>query len=162
MNDIGPDAAPEGLARIAGYAGNPVEIADWEGATDYVQRINGSAFPEAGSDHWQLFARRTFRPGPDGRPILDYDPRIREPIAAGKLKAPKLLTWWLFRRLARRCPTLVLRGALSDILSRDIADRMKSVAPRMKMVEIDRVGHAPTLDEPQARAAILDFLKGMD
>ncbi len=163
LNDIGPEAAPEGLARIAGYAGKSVDIADWDAATSYVRAINEAAFPDLGPDDWEAFAHRTFREDQNGRPVLDYDPRIREPIAAGRLKAPRFVGWWLFRRLARRRrPVLVIRGALSDILSRDISRRMKRAAPSIELVEIDRVGHAPRLSEPQADAAIRDFLSRTD
>ncbi len=162
LNDIGPEAAPEGLARITAYAGKPIGIADWEAASAYVRETNSAAFPDAGPKTWERFARRTFREGPDGKPVLDYDPGIREPILAGKLKAPRWLGWFLFRRMARRRPTLVIRGSLSDILSRDIADRMTRAVSGTRLVEIDRVGHAPMLDEPQSEEAILRFLETID
>lgn len=162
LNDIGPEVAPEGLARIAGYAGKPVEVSDWQDAAAYVEAVNGVAFPDASADDWARFARRTFRDGPsaglgDPRPVLAYDPRIRDPIMAGKAKAPNWLAWLMFRRTARRRPLLVLRGELSDLLTRDIASRMKRAAPQMKLVEVSRVGHAPMLNESQAREAIIDF-----
>lgn len=157
LNDIGPEAAPEGLARIAAYAGKPVEIESWHDAQAYVRDINGAAFPHADDAAWERFTRRTFRDD-NGRPVLDYDPNIRVPIAAGKLKVPRFIAWHLFRRLARRRPTLLLRGELSDLLSRDIVRKMQSAAPAMRVTEVPGVGHAPLLSEPEARSAILSFL----
>ena len=158
LNDIGPEVAPEGLARIASYTGQTVEIRSWDDAADYARRTNGAALPHYGPDDWLAFARRVFREGPDGVPVLDYDPDITVPMrAAGKdALVPDL--WPAFRNLAEGRKLLLVRGATSDLLSSDIAGRMREAAPKMKFVEVPGVGHAPMLDEPAARDAILDFL----
>ena len=158
LNDIGPEVAPEGLARIASYTGQTVEIRSWDDAADYARRTNGAALPHYGPDDWLAFARRVFREGPDGVPVLDYDPDITVPMrAAGKdALVPDL--WPAFRNLAEGRKLLLVRGATSDLLSSDIAGRMREATPEMKFVEVPGVGHAPMLDEPAARDAILDFL----
>ncbi|MND03813.1 Alpha/beta hydrolase family protein [compost metagenome] len=61
--------------------------------------------------------------------------------------------------MARRRPTLLVRGTLSDIITPDIADRMKRKAPRLIRVDVPGVGHAPMLTEPVAIDAIGDFLR---
>ncbi len=158
LNDIGPEVAPEGLARIAAYTGQKVEIRNWDDAADYARRTNGAALPHYGADDWMAFARRVFREGPDGVPVLDYDPDISAPMrAAGKgALVPDL--WPAFRNLAEGRKLMLVRGATSDLLSPDIAGRMREAAPHMAFVEVPGVGHAPMLDEPAARDAILDFL----
>jgi pimeloyl-ACP methyl ester carboxylesterase len=158
LNDIGPEVAPEGLARIASYTGQTVEIRSWDDAADYARRTNGAALPHYGPDDWMAFARRVFREGPNGVPALDYDPDIAAPMrAAGKdALVPDL--WPAFRNLAEGRKLMLVRGATSDLLSPDIAARMREAAPHMKFVEIPGVGHAPMLDEPAARDAILGFL----
>jgi pimeloyl-ACP methyl ester carboxylesterase len=158
LNDVGPEVAPEGLARIAAYAGKPAQIGSWDEATAYVRRIGAAAFPHFGDADWQRFAHLTFRTTDSGTPAFDYDPAIAEPMRAGKLKAPPLLTWFLFRRLARRRPLLLLRGERSDILSPAVAGRMRRIAKHILYAEIPGVGHAPMLDEPAARQAIAAFL----
>ena len=158
LNDIGPEVAPEGLARIAGYSGQPVEIGSWADAAAYARRINAVAFPHYSEADWDAFARRIFRQQPDGEIGLDYDPDISVPIRAAGAKALVPNLWPSFRRLARKKPTLLVRGATSDLLSRDIADRMRRAAPSMDYVEVPGVGHAPMLDEPQAKAAIFELL----
>ncbi|PZU55105.1 MAG: alpha/beta hydrolase [Brevundimonas sp.] len=162
LNDVGPEVAAEGLARIAAYAGQPVEIGDWSDAAAYVQRTNGAAFPHYGPADWDAFARRVFRQQPDGEIVLDYDPDISAPIRAAGAKAlvPNLWPW--FRRLAKKRPTLLIRGATSDLLSPAIAEKMRKAAPDMAFAEIPGVGHAPMLDEPEAKAAIFEFLAGLD
>lgn len=160
LNDVGPVVSPEGVERIKGYTGKAVEVANREAAVDYVRRVNGAAFPDYGEEDWSRFARRTFREVNDV-PVLDYDPQIMIPFARGRYKAPRLLGWLLFRRLARRRPTLLIRGALSDILSASIVERMRSIAPRMDYSEVGNVGHAPMLDEPEALRALETFLSGV-
>ena len=158
LNDIGPEVAPEGLARIAAYSGQPVEIDSWADATAYAKRINAVAFPHYSDADWDAFARRIFRQGPDGEIGLDYDPDISVPIRAAGAKALVPNLWPMFRRLARNRPTLLVRGGVSDLLSADIAARMRKAAPDMAYVEVPGIGHAPMLDEPEAKAAIFEFL----
>ena len=161
LNDIGPEVSPQGLARIAAYSGQAVETPTWAAAADYARSINAAAFPHYGDADWDAFARRTFREGTEGSPVLDYDPDIAVPIRAAGAKAlvPNLWPW--FRKLAKKRPVLVVRGAISDLLSAEIAAKMKKAAPAMILAEIPGVGHAPMLDEPEAKAAIFEFLSDL-
>ncbi len=159
LNDVGPEISPSGLARIASYVGKPVALNGWDDAVARVKQTMGVAFPDYREDDWQALARLSFREGPDGKPLPDYDPGIAIPIAARRIKPSSWLAWLLFRRLARRRPTLLLRGALSDLITTEIAGRMRRAAPRLQVVEIPRVGHAPMLTEPAAREAIGKFLE---
>ena len=158
LNDVGPEVAPEGLARIMRYVGQTVEIRDWNEATDYVRRTNGAAFPDYDEAEWGRFARNVFRDNA-GVPELDYDKRILLPLLHHKPGQHRRLAWFLFRWLARRRPTLLVRGADSDIVTAAIADRMTRKAPRMRRVEVPGVGHAPMLTEPAAVDAINQFLE---
>jgi len=162
LNDIGPAVSPEGLARIAAYSGQPVEIGSWADATAYARRINAIAFPYYTDGDWDAFARRVFREDADGSIALDYDPDISVPIRAAGAKALVPNLWPMFRRLARKRPTLLIRGETSDLLGPDIADRMRKLAPEMAYAEIPGIGHAPMLDEPAARSAIFEFLAGVE
>ena len=162
LNDIGPEVAPEGLARIAAYSGQPVEIGSWADAAAYTKRINSVAFPLYTDVDWDAFARRIFRQQPDGEIALDYDPDIAVPIRAAGAKALVPNLWPMFGRLAKKRPTLLVRGANSDLLSADIAARMKKAAPTMAYVEVPGIGHAPMLDEAEAKAAIFEFLAEVD
>jgi len=157
LNDVGPAVDPTGIARIQSYAGKLPPVRDWQDAADYMRTINGAALPAYGDDDWAVMARRTFRGGSEG-PVLDYDPAIA--TAGGRnSKASSLIAWFAFKRLARRVPTLLLRGAKSDIVSAAIAERMQRKAPALETVVVPGVGHAPTLAEPEALAAIGSFLK---
>jgi pimeloyl-ACP methyl ester carboxylesterase len=67
-----------------------------------------------------------------------------------------------FRRLARRRPTMLIRGALSDLIEPAQANAMRAAAPRMLYAEVPDVGHAPMLSEPAAQDALRNFLASVD
>lgn len=158
INDVGPEVAKEGLARIAAYAGQPVEVHSWADAAGYVRKNNELAFPDRDDAFWDAFARRCFRIGTEGAPVLDYDPDIAVPIRAAGAKALVPNLWPFFNRLARGRPTLLIRGETSDLLSPEIAAKMQKSAKKMWFAEVPGIGHAPMLDEPEAKAAIFEFL----
>ncbi|HZV83994.1 MAG TPA: alpha/beta hydrolase [Brevundimonas sp.] len=158
LNDIGPEVAKEGLARIMAYSGKSVDTPTWEAAAAYAKSINAVALPHYTDADWMAFARRVFRIGTEGAPVLDYDPDIAVPIRAAGPKALVPNLWPMFSRLARGRPVLLVRGETSDLLSADIAAKMRRRAPKMDFVEVAGVGHAPMLDEPDAKAAIFPFL----
>jgi pimeloyl-ACP methyl ester carboxylesterase len=155
VNDVGPELAPEGLARIAGYVGavRP-DAKSLDEAAEQIKAINEAAFPGRDADFWRLFARRTFREE-GGRFVLDYDQNIgRALVEAG----PAGDLWPAFLSLKGK-PTLIVRGAISDLLTPPILERMRSAVPGLVSVEVAGVGHAPTLSEPEAERAILKFLR---
>ena len=157
LNDVGPELSPAGLARIAGYAGQSAQVASWDEAAAYARRINETAFPHYSEDEWRAFARRLFREDAEGL-ALDYDPAIMTPMRQPEgAAAPDL--WPLFEALAAGArPLLLVRGATSDLLTPQTAQAMRERAPHMAYAEVAAVGHAPMLTEPEARAAIADFL----
>ena len=166
LNDIGPELAPEGLARIGSYTGQGPSVADWAGAADYARFINQAAIPEYGPADWAAFARRLFKEK-DGVPVLDYDPAIAGAFKPpeGEPAPPTPDLWPLFAGLAfapekTERPLLLVRGALSDLLAPATADKMRDIAPHMAIAEVAKVGHAPMLDEPEALSAIDLWLNG--
>jgi len=158
LNDIGPEVSSVGLGRIASYAGEQVEINNWADAAAYARRLNEVAFPHYADADWDAFALRVFRIGTEGVPVLDYDPDIMAPIRAAGAKALVPNLWPMFGRLARARPVLLVRGETSDLLSPAIAAKMQKRAPKMDLVEVPGVGHAPMLDEAEAKAALFPFL----
>ena len=156
LNDIGPEVDPRGIARIAGYVGKSVVANNWEEAAQQTALINGAAFPDYVSGDWQAMARELYVQ--EGNlPVLDYDPLIAQGIAAGTA-TPNL--WPLFDNVGET-PMLVIRGQTSDILSVETLAEMTHRLPHLTSVTIARRGHAPTLNEPDARIAIRRFLGGL-
>jgi pimeloyl-ACP methyl ester carboxylesterase len=159
INDVGPELAREGVQRIAGYVGGPLPSAQsLEDAAAEIRAINEVAFPGRDVGFWRRFAERTFRRTETGLWTLDYDPLIGKALLEA---GPSPELWPAFQSLNAR-PTLLVRGALSDLLSPEIVDKMRKVHRHFAFAEIPDVGHAPTLSEPQSVAALRRFLQSFD
>ncbi len=152
LNDVGPDIDPAGLARIRSYIGKSNTWPTWMHAARAVAEGNADAYPHYGISEWLTMAKRLYRLNASGRIVLDYDMKIAEPFRLpGNEAGPDM--WRALDRLAG-VPLLVVRGALSDILPQSVADRMVATLAGAELVTVPGVGHAPTLDEPDAQAAI--------
>jgi pimeloyl-ACP methyl ester carboxylesterase len=158
--DVGPEVSAEGIARIRGYVGQGRSFETWMHAARALQELQAGAYPDFATADWLRLAKRTMTLGSNGRIVFDYDMKIAEPFANSDNAVPPDL-WPCWKALAGR-PLLILRGEQSDILTRDTAARMLSEAPGAELATILRVGHAPTLDEPEAVAAIERLLARVD
>ena len=157
LNDVGPVVAKEGLARISSYAGKRPEVKSWADAIAYAKQTGGVAFPGYTDADWAVFVRRIFKEGADGVPVLECDPGVFQPVNPVLTWLLTPLVWGMFRKLAAGRPTLLVRGAISDVLSVDTANRMRREAKEMTYVEVENVGHAPTLSEPLAKECLTRF-----
>ena len=152
LNDVGPELDPAGLARIRTYVGKSVWYPTWMHAARGLAEANGEVYPDYGVEDWLRMAKRLYRVNSSGRIVLDYDMKIAEPFRVpGNEAGPDM--WPTIDALAGR-PLLVVRGERSDILSADTAGRMIARVPGADLVTVPGVGHAPTLDEYDALAAI--------
>ncbi len=156
LNDIGPALEPAGLARLRANVGRGGNWLTWVHAARDLAARNAGIYPDWGLHDWLGFAKRLCRITPQGRIIFDYDPRIAEPfrLPHGDAGADD---WAAFDSLAGM-PVLSLRAALSDVLSAATQGQMAERLPGLAAVTVPRVGHAPTLAEPVAAAALNDFL----
>ena len=152
MNDIGPEVDPAGLSRISGYVGQGRSYPTWIHAASSLADVHGAAFPDYDLDMWLEMAKRTMVVTQNGRISFDYDMAIAEPFAKPGNAAPPNL--WLTFEALRGVPMLLVRGELSDLLSPDTVKQMQARNPALRLVTVPRVGHAPTLDEPEVVAAI--------
>ncbi len=162
LNDVGPTLSERGLSRIRSYTGKGEQFTSWQQAADYISSINSVAFPANTAQEWERWAHRAFREQDDGTLAMRYDPNIAVPIRANKLRSTSMAAHFAFRRLARRRPTLLIRGALSDLIEPAQANGMRAAAPRMLYAEVPDVGHAPMLSEPAAQEALRSFLATVD
>ncbi len=160
LNDVGPVVEASGLARIQGYVGKQHPVTSWEDAVAVAKANNGAAFPHLSEAQWLAFARRIFRENAEGRPELAYDPAISQPIKQDQQAAVPMDLWEVFDTLKAK-PLLVIRGALSDILSAETVAQMAARHGSMEQAEVAGVGHAPLLTEPQAVGAIEEFLASL-
>lgn len=162
LNDIGPELEQRGLDRIAGYVGGNEPKASYEEAAQAVADVQTPAFPDFGPDDWLAFAKRTYRMRNDGRVELDHDPEISRTIGdVTPTQEIKAAMWQLFERM-KPVPLLLIRGALTDLLSADVAEKMVELHGNAKLVTVPRVGHAPGLDEAEAVSAIKTFLANVE
>lgn len=152
LNDIGPEVETAGLDRIMEYLGQGRTFPTWMHAARAVEESHGRFFPEFAVSDWLDLAKRTMTVGGNGRIVYDYDMKIAEPFKAANGAAPPDL-WPTLQGLNGK-PVLLLRGALSDVLSEQTLSRMHGALPEAEVLTLPRVGHAPTLDEPEAVAAI--------
>ena len=151
VNDIGPTLEPAALARIGGYIGQDPTFATYDEIERYIRTISAPFGPLTDAQ-WAHVTRTNVRQRPDGRWGLVYDPGIAVPFR--NAPAPPDL-WPLWDAI--RCPTLVLRGADSDLLSRATADQMAARGSRPAVLEFPGVGHAPMLLSADQVEAVAGF-----
>ncbi|RZV39087.1 MAG: alpha/beta hydrolase [Chromatiales bacterium] len=156
MNDIGPEINPAGIERIQAYTGRVEPVGSWEEAIAQSQEIYGHWLPGLSDEQWAALARRGYRENENGVPRLDMDANIGE--AVRKIGAQKGDPWALFDSLTDK-PVTLLWGVMSDILTKDIIDKMTARKPDLNVVAVPNRGHVPLLDEPECIAAIDAFLE---
>jgi pimeloyl-ACP methyl ester carboxylesterase len=158
LNDVGPDVDSSGVDRILTYVGKDVRFRSWDEAADTIASNYGASFDRYTHEDWVKMAKRNCREE-NGEIRFDYDMAIAEPFrTAGP--TPNVDLWPLFAVLGRK-PLLVVRGAKSDLLTAATTERMWQTVPAVKIAVVDGVGHAPELNEPEAVAAIDEFLGGL-
>jgi pimeloyl-ACP methyl ester carboxylesterase len=141
INDAGPVIAKASLERIAAYVGLAPVFPDAAAAEKYFRVVHATFGPHTDAE-WRFLAEVALRKSAGGGLRLHYDPRIAEPFRAS-MPDKDMELWPLWDAI--RCPTLVLRGAQSDLLTRDTCDQLARRGPEARVVEIPGVGHAPTL-----------------
>jgi len=152
LNDIGPVIDPSGLSRIKSYVGRGSSFPTWLHAARGLSEVHRMAYPDYDLDAWLEMAKRLCRVTAAGRIVLDYDSELAEPLKMPGAEAP--VDMWPLLEALKPIPSLLVRGALSDILSAETAEKMLATLPLMERVELPRIGHAPTLCEPECEAPI--------
>ncbi len=153
LNDSGPELAAPGLRAIFEGIRRDRPQPDWRAAERTVAEIFPNlVFRDRAT--WQAAVRNSFRPGDDGMLHFDWDPAVIWPFK-GRLDGPA--PWPLFNA-ARNIPMLAIRGGKSDVLTAGSFDRMQAARPGLIRLTVAGSGHAPSLDEPEARTAIDEFL----
>lgn len=143
LNDVGPRLEPAALIRLASYVGKPFTYDHRKTAMDKLKSIC-SPFGEHTDAQWELLnGPMLVEKGQQW--ILHYDPAISVPFTAvtpALAQAGELAMWQSFQHID--CPILIVRGAESDLLSRQTVSEMCQLNPHAKSIEILNVGHAPT------------------
>ena len=161
LNDVGPKLEPAGLLRIRTYLGERVKFESWSAAIAGLKASN-PGFESLSAGEWQAFAQRVFKET-GGGPCINYDPALAttfptvDDIESGRVAA----LWDLWAHLAG-LPLSVVRGEHSDLLSSTTVEAMKQMNPDLDATTVSSRGHAPFLDEMEAKEAILRWLENVD
>lgn len=159
LNDVGPTIEPAALQRIGRYLGQPAHWASAEEAAAALWSISQGFGPHT-PEQWLALTRPQLVPHESGSGFKShYDPAIAVPFKAATPEMAafgEALLWQAYDRIA--CPTLLLRGAESDLLSAATARAMTQRGPRAQLQEFAGVGHAPTLVQAEQRAVVRQFL----
>lgn len=157
LNDVGPAIRYEALMRIGSYLGKAPRFASLAQGAAYLRSISEGFGPHSDAE-WLALSAPLFRQ--DGEDwVLVYDPAIALPFAAVTPElaaAGEAALWAAYDTL--RCPTLLIRGADSDLLSAETAQAMTQRGPHARLVELPGIGHAPTLVHEDQIAIVRDFL----
>lgn len=157
INDVGPRLDAAAIARIGAYLGAPVSFATVDEAIDYVSVV-AAPFGLKARDDWRELVEPALRREGD-RFVLHYDPRIAVPfksVTPESAAAGEAAMWAAYDRIG--CPTLVVRGETSDLLTRATLAEMRGRGPRPQTAEVPGVGHAPTFMFEHEIALVRDFL----
>lgn len=157
LNDVGPAIRFEALQRIGTYLGKAPRFASVAEGAAYLRSISTGFGPHT-DEEWLALSAPMFRQeGAEWR--LHYDPAIALPFAAVTpelVAAGEAALWAAYDQL--RCPTLLIRGAESDLLSAETARAMTQRGPHARLVELPGVGHAATLIHDDQVAIVREFL----
>ena len=152
LNDVGPEIEISGLGRIRSYVGKSNTVPTWMHAARSVQEGNAGVYPNYGIEDWLAMAKRLYRLNSSNRIVLDYDMKIAEPFRVpGNEAGPDM---WAALEALKQVPTLIVRGARSDVLGEATAKKMVAALDDAKLVTVPDTGHAPALDEKPVLAAI--------
>ena len=153
LNDVGPWIPKAALERIGGYVGLDPRFDDPSGVEAYHRDVHESFGPLTDA-HWAHLATHNTRQHDDGTHGLAYDPAIGD---AFRSNAPQDIDLWALWD-AVTCPVLVLRGAESDLLTKDVAEEMTARGPKAALIEFEECGHTPALMAPEQIDAVRDWL----
>jgi pimeloyl-ACP methyl ester carboxylesterase len=154
LNDIGSYAPQAAMARIRGYIGTELSFPDLAALEAHLRQVHAPFGPLTDAQ-WRHLAEISARKLPDGRIGLHYDPAIAAPVLAQE-RAEALDLSFIWNRVA--VPTLLIRGAESDLLLAETAAEMAK-RPDVRLETIAGCGHAPALMDEAQIALVADFLE---
>lgn len=160
LNDVGPTIEWAALERIGQYLGKSLQFPNLETAAAAMRLISQGFGPHT-DEQWLQLSRPMVKPLPNGEVVLHYDPRIAAPMAQmtrESAQAGEAMLWQLYEQI--KAQVLVLRGAQSDLFASATAEKMQATGPQAHCVELEGVGHAPTLVAPGQVKVVSNFLAG--
>ena len=143
-----PRAGQSGGRRIMDFVTLPDELDTWE---EFVERIH-QYNPRRSVQEVRDTLIHKVRQAPNGKWTWKYDRVLRRPDRPRETVSAD--EQW--RRLEDiSCPTLVVRGAESDILASETATEMATRMQNCKVVEVEGAGHLVPGDNPVRFIAVV-------
>lgn len=139
LNDVGPVITGVSLQRIGEYVGRAPVFPTLEAAEQFVRAVSAS-FGNLTDAQWRHLTVHSLKHEGDVWKMR-YDPGIGDAFRVAPIT--DIALWPIYDAI--HCPTLVIRGAESDLLLAETVQEMTRRGPRAQAVEIPGVGHAPTL-----------------
>lgn len=156
LNDVGPVVTGASIARIGEFLGRAPVFPSLEQAEAFL-RVVSAPFGALTDDQWRHLTVHTVRPA-EGGWRMAYDPAIAEPFRRAMGEGRDVELWPFYDAI--QCPTLLVRGADSDLLTRETALAMSGRGPKAACVEVPGVGHAPMFMDEAQIAIVWNFLLG--
>lgn len=158
LNDIGPVIDLEAVKRIGSYVGQPLTFSSVDDGIAYLGQISQS-FGKHTPEQWRELSMPLLVPNGEGKYQLHYDPKIAENfkyINEAVAQQSNESLWKVYDAIT--CPTLLIRGKDSDLLSTGTAIEMTQRGPKATLIEFKDVGHAPTLMQEDQLQVVMNFL----
>lgn len=155
INDVGPELPADAMKRIADYLQLDFRFDSLEQLEEHLRLVHAPFGPLTDAQ-WQHLASHGYRQLEDGKYVCNYDPGIAEPFRQASVAEQAVSFWPLWDAIS--CPTLLLRGALSDVLPEQTAEEMTRRGPRAELRTFANIGHAPALMAEDQIATVRDWL----
>ena len=160
LNDVGPVITAASIARIGEFLGKAPRFDSYVKAEAFVRFVSAPFGPLTDAQ-WRQLTVHTTRQAADGQFEFIYDPAIAIPFqdAVAATGGKDMELWPVYDAI--RCPTLLLRGAQSDLLTQETAQLMSQRGPGAQLIEFAGIGHAPVLMDDVQIAPVREFLRAL-
>lgn len=159
LNDIGPTLNADALQRIGDYIGQDMRFDSFDEGAAYIKSISLPFGPHT-DQQWDKLARDVLIQNAEGQWVRHYDLSLAAPFKSAtpaSIAQGEVVLWHAYDAIT--CPTMLVRGAQSDLLSHDTAMQMTQRGPKARLVELAGIGHAPTFVIDSQIALVADFLR---
>jgi pimeloyl-ACP methyl ester carboxylesterase len=160
LHDIGPVIEPQGVVRIKGYVGKLPRPTTFAEGAETLRYLSELQFPKLTAEQWLAAAKRTWKIE-NGELAPTYDVHLARTLDEFDIAHPLPPLWKEFDALAG-VPTMVIRGANSDILSLATIREMQAHHPKLEVIEVPDQGHVPLLDDPDLIDSVSAFVRRCD
>lgn len=150
--DVSPEIQVKGVENIRSFIQAPDELDTFEAFVERAHQFN----PRRSLENIRSRLSHNLKQLPSGKWTWKYDKALRS--GERSFQASALHNLWDDVR-AIRCPTLIIKGGESDILSAESATKLQQAIPGSRLCVVPGAGHSVMGDNPSAFvAAAREFL----